>query len=360
MHRAFTARLRLLMPDSPPASKWQPLVYLACVLALPALDRPAANWRKAADQRALAERGGKERAGFSPGLLDVMNAHKPDDVFIGDSMVGSRIAADVWKEATGRTAELIWEPGATSARWYLYLKNYVLPASTQPKRIYIFFRDRFWSLPELNVEGNAWVAIERAMPDDDPVIRRVLGGPRMGSVNAIVHTLDAIYPTQFRREDAAKAFADATLGWAAKKNRVKRSEARTALNDEFSFENMRPGLRMESALDVLDQPVPFDSSPDKGFLPALIELIEKHHMPVTLVRVERRPKEDGSRPNNENLRAYLRDLRAYLDQHGVPFVDLSDDQEVTVEKYGEGDHIAKSERPWWTRRFAARMGLATK
>lgn len=348
------------MPDTSNASKWQPLVYLACVLVIPALDRAEITWRKAADQQALAARGGKERAEYSPALLDIINQHHPDDIFIGDSMVGSRIAPDVWKEATGRTADLVWEPGATSARWYLYLKNYVLPAATPPKQIFIFFRDRFWSLPELNVEGNAWVAIERAMPDDDPVIRRILGGPRMGTVNPVVHTLDAIYPIQYRREAVAKAFTDVTLGWAASRSRVKRNAARTALNDEFSFENMRPGLRMESALDALDLPVPFDPSPDKSFLPAVVDLIEKHHAPVTLVRVERRPRTDGTRTDNENLRAYLRELSAYLEKHRVPLIDLSGDSEVTVEKYGEGDHIAKDWRPWWTKRFAARMGLVPK
>lgn len=349
------------MPETSHAFRWQPLAYLACVLALPALDRPGMTWRKAADAQALKERSGAARAPFSPGIRDAISLQKPDDVFIGDSMVGSRIAADVWEEATGgRKACLAWEPGATSARWYLYLKNQVLAADAKPRQIYIFFRDRFWSLPELNVEGNAWVAIERTMPDDDPVIRRVLGGPRMGSVNHMVRALDAIYPLQYRREDVEKAFTDATLGWAARKTRVKRSAARTALNEEFSFENMRPGLNLESALDALDLPVPFDPSPDKGFLPAVIDLIRQHQAPITLVRVERRPDSDGNRPDNENLRNYLRELAAYLAASGAGFIDLSDDREVTIEKYGEGDHIAKEWRPWWTRRFAARMGHTAK
>ncbi len=342
-------------------SKWQPLVYLACVILLPALDRAQITRRKAADAQALSARSGTGRAAFSSAPRDAINQNRPDDVFIGDSMVASRITTAAWTEATGgRKAEIVWEPGATSARWYLYLKNHVLAADAKPKQIYLFFRDRFWSLPELTVEGSAWAAIERAMPDDDPVIRRVLGGPRMGDATRLTHTLESLYPLQYRREAVEKAFTDATLGWAAAQHRVKRSAARTALNDVFSFENMRPGLHMESALDSLDLPVPFDPSPDAGFLPAVVDLIAQHHAPVTFVRVERRPRADSSRPDNENLRAYIRELSTYLEKHGIPFIDLADDAGVTIEKYGEGDHIAKEWRTWWTGRFAARVGVAPR
>ena len=296
------------------------------------------------------------RAPFQTGPLTKLQAHQPDFVFIGDSMLPSRIAEGVLEqELGGKKVDLLWEPGSTSARWYLFFKNYLIPSGIKPQKVYFFFRDRFWSLPELNVDGDAWVSIEQVMPDDDELIYKILGKSRVAIPAFPQRISEALYPMQFRHKDASDAFNNTTIAWASARTRTPKSELRRALNDSFSWQNMRPGLAVESLLQLMDKPVPFNPSPQSGFLPEVLRLANENHISLSFVRVERHPLANGDRPETDDLKSYMSNLKAYIETSGAAFIDLSGDREVTADKYGEGDHIAASARSWWTKRFAERM-----
>src|SRR6185295_14643237 len=79
---------------------------------------------------------------FNSKPIEQLKSKQPDLVLIGDSMLDSRVDADLLGQKLGGPVALIWNGGAASAWWYLVLKNYVLAADVHPKVVCFFFRDR--------------------------------------------------------------------------------------------------------------------------------------------------------------------------------------------------------------------------
>jgi hypothetical protein len=72
--------------------------------------------------------------------------------------------------------------------------------------------------------------------------------------------------------------------------------------------------------------------------------------------VQRRPV--GGRPPEQPpaLRAYVADLRRYVEARGHLFHDDTGDPALTLDMYDDGDHVSRQARPRYTRNFYERLG----
>jgi hypothetical protein len=200
----------------------QTAAYLGAVLGVPAL------WRGSAEQAVGGEDGAGEelqrrpRKGWSLGHKKLrfdakpredLAAERPEFLFLGDSMAKAHIDPETVTRLTGRKGGVLFLPNSTSARWYLMLKNYVIPSGVKPRRLFVLFRNCLWHMPSFRVDGHHWDGLERAMEDtQDPVIKAILGLESRRGASPLSELLrDEVYPVQTHGDAMRRACWDRTL-----------------------------------------------------------------------------------------------------------------------------------------------------
>jgi len=293
---------------------------------------------------------------FDPAPIEQLRAADPEFLFIGDSMLDTRIDREVLRRETGRRIAVLAEHGSASARWWLVLKNHVVAAGIRPKVVFLFFRDRTLSWPEFRTEDQYRDDLEVAAHPEEPEMEFVLGTARRGPRAAIHRALDTIYPLRLRQGEALDRIEERALKWTPGFRRA-RGKVRDAIEDTFDIRRLRSNVGAELASDEGPQISEFDPDPANSFLPHMAALAREHGFRLHLVRVKRRPnRPDNIRYDKADLTAYIASLRAWCEAEGVGFTDFTADPAITLSMYADGDHVSESARPAWTRHFIQVMG----
>ena len=145
-------------------------------------------------------------------------------------------------------------------------------------------------------------------------------------------------------------------------------EFRSALKNRFTLDRLRGragarGAAMDLGLGMGDQQLmtadesfDFVSMNPRSFLPSFVDLSRENDLNLVLVRLRRRPTDEGNRPEEDpRLEGYLEDLRAWLNQESIPYFDFSDETDLTIDWYGEGDHIATTHTTRYTEMLYQRL-----
>jgi hypothetical protein len=186
------------------------------------------------------------------------------------------------------------------------------------------------------------------MHEDEPAIRAVLGKANAEEEGSGLERVMAwLYPLNSRRHVYQEAIGHMMFGIAAPGGHNAKKLERL-VNKTFDVAKMR-GEVMAEASDVSETVAkPFDPSPAKSFLPHMVETAAQAKIPLCFVRVKRHPEPDGRTPHPEELRVYMRELRAWLESRGCILIDDTDDPAFTPDMYlkAKDDHIG----PWAKKR----------
>jgi hypothetical protein len=346
----------------------QVLGFSAAVLGFPALLRTRGvvtaqageDGAEGNDEHTLKKQAkrsllGNSRQPFDSRPRRVLSGTKPDYLFFGDSMARAHIDADAATRVTGKPCSVFYLAHSTSARWYLMLKNYVIPSAVRPKKMIVLFRNCLWHMPSYRIDGTCWDDLERNMEDPaDPVIAQVIGlEPRRGASPAAQFLRDEAYPVQTHGEGMRQSLQAA----AAKLCGLDFEHAKALANARTSWEHFRGGITAEVNYDGLTELAPFSMDRSKTFLPHFIDLAKEAGIPLHFVRIRRRPLPDGRVPNPKGIDQYMAELKAEVVKQGCDFTDLNDDTELKLEMYAEGDHLDMKHSAWFTERLVKRLGL---
>jgi hypothetical protein len=301
------------------------------------------------------------KGAFDSQLLADFNAVGPDYVFIGNSMLQTRIDERVLEDALGaRCCYILWTGGAESAWMHQALKNIALGAAHRPKTVFIFFRDAFLTQPTYRATDRYWWKIEHLSHADEPELNRAMTLSRTWQ-EELEYRLGELYPVQRLRDKAT-----GTLSWLASEvvtpGRVRYGGSAGQKYDAlFDLDKMRSIEADDTAFQEQDlSEFDFDAQVGHSLLPSMIRLAKEAHVDLVFIRVQRRPTAVGPPPQRPELKAYTQKLRAYLAQSGVGFYDFTGDPELTLDHYLDGDHI----RPEWkaqsTQLFMRRLEAAFK
>lgn len=302
---------------------------------------------------ALIMRSGQRRVAFDPAPLRQLQEARPEYVFLGDSMLNSRIDGPyLSKLLDGRRVSVLAPGGSATARWYLALKNYVIPCGVRPRVVFVFFRDRYFSQPLLRTDGRYRREMEASMQADEPVVRRLLDrSPGVGP--GLSQFVERLYPVmELRatvREDLRKMAATSVSSKAEREALIEQTNA------SFGIQHLRPDLPSELTFAEEEQSGPFSSAPDASFLPHLLELAGRNRLRLCLVRVKRRPNEGNIRTQDPDLRGYVAALKSYVQGSGHYFYDETDDATLTLASYQDGDHLHEEARNSYTQHFRRRL-----
>jgi hypothetical protein len=294
----------------------------------------------------------RERRPFDADGVRRFRELQPAFVFIGDSMVPSRIDWQHLQRRLGEPVTFIQRHSTGSAYWYLGFKNHLVASGVQPKRVFIFFRDTQLTDPLFRLTGGYREVADEVARDDEPELDRVLRRRLAGEWAAVDAALDRLY-------GASEVWTRATTVLQALPARLvsdRPAAFQDAVNARFDLEFLRP----YAAADIGDADVSapeFSSAVDSSVLPDLLDLAARAGVPLAFVRVQRRPGPDGRPPaDSPALARYLADLGAYIEARGAKYHDFTGDPGVTLAMYGDGDHIAREHRQAWTDLFVARLG----
>lgn len=316
---------------------------------------------------------------FDDARRKVLAATRPDFVFIGNSMVFSRIDLAALATAEGGGSGMYLTGGGLfSAHWYLWFKNELIASGHRPCATFIFFREDELTNPyrEVNTpEERALLA--KASVDQEQELHQVLAlhQPFMDRVESLLY---AVYPIQLRRADvewtldtlallpALSGFSQtmwrkkfASSSWTrheeeafmASRGAFKR-EIRDVLFNSNGFRS-RPAVRTESVVSNGFRSI-FSEQVSGSLLPAMLRLARENGVRLIFVRVKPRPSLDGSHLRRSELeKRYFAELRAYLAINGGSLHDETGDERWLPEHYYDQWHIAPRFMSLYTERFLA-------
>ncbi len=316
---------------------------------------------------------------YNPANRKELAAKKPDFVFIGNSMLFSRIDPPALASTPGGGSGMnLTMGGVFSAHWYLWLKNDIIPSGHRPRATFLFFRDDELTTPYRSVstpEERALLA--KASVDDERELHEALAFHRP-FIDRLETFFYDLYPIQLKRNDLdwlldslallpalpdysgmlwRKKFGSPTV--TPEEENVlfeQRQTFKREIKDTlFSANGFRPRPAPRATTDTQAKPaLTFAEQLPHSLLPAMLRLAREHGLRLEFVLVKQRPNLDGSpliRPASEQR--YLADLRDYLAAHGAGLHDDNPDERWTPEHYYDQWHIAPRFKALYTQRFVA-------
>ena len=292
---------------------------------------------------------------FDPVPVENLRHGQPAWVFIGDSMMGTRIDPIQLGEISSTHDELVsflYHPATGPGWWYLAFKNHLVASGVKPRAVFVFFRDTNLTdtLFRLDSQYGFGFGLDAVAHEQEPELDALVAA-RKGGWRARLHTT----ATTLYQHDVTTGWLEPGVRRWFVNWRFPDPSARTrfdrSLNERFDLAN----LRADVAADFADANESADFARDlpTSVLPRMIDLAKQHGIQLCFVRVQRRPKGTVPPPQSPNLERYVRDLKAWLTANGALFHDDWGDPEQPESIYADGDHVR--DRRHYTANFRRRL-----
>ncbi|MEO7933965.1 MAG: hypothetical protein ABIT76_12490 [Chthoniobacterales bacterium] len=340
-------------------SFWQLVAFLILVpLGGLAMFRQFANKRNLASENVVSDKLAEQ-------IADLKNAH-PDYIVVGDSMLTTRMDPEPISQLSGRRFFFYARGGASSAAWYLYFKNVIVRSGVKPRAVIFIFRNQYLTWPRFRVDGLYQANLDRVRLGEDKLVTKLLlpDPPKpwdaiawtrrwLVEPNGLFYSKNASAQFHARLENLALDFT--AFG-------EKKDDRKAVMEKRFNLTSLRSDLAAElpaedSSVDNSEDGRPriFDPSPEKSFLPHIVDLADKNGTPLVFFRVKCRPGPNNITPQSEEMTAYIANLRKWMASRHCVFFDETNDASITLSMYQDGDHLSETAKPWWTNYFWQRM-----
>ena len=292
---------------------------------------------------AVAREPPRRARAFDPAPIEQLRYGDPEWVFIGDSMLGTRIDPQLLGEISGsgdRNVTFLFQAASGPAWWYLVVQE---PSRRQRRQA---ARDVLL-LPRHQPDRHD-------VPAAEPPRRRARRGRARAASRSSTRSSRRAQRGVWSRVDAAfnrlyevdtrvrvAAADDPALVCAA--GSIPDPAARLHFENVIE-EDFNQNFRRDLAADIgaAEDDADFARDLPTSVLPLIMDLSNAHQLPVCFVRVQRRPVGNRPPPQSPALRRYVADFRAWAESQGACFHDETGDPELTLDLYEDGDHFARS------------------
>ena len=285
--------------------------------------------------------------------MEEIGATQSDAVLLGDSMLNPAVDSEALGQRLGLKFYPIGLPGSASTLWYLITKNNIVDAQPRPKYLFIFFRDSMMTVPGYRVTGRYFQQIDEfARPQDGELIQRAYLD-QMNPLEKIAEGYLPLYGLRWRMREGLDTRMRYTL--PASMLGCEKPCMDNAMEVVFGSMNIDLVFLSEALAAADDyiysrQALDFENSIDNSFLPDLINLCEYNGIQLVLVRMRTlRFIRPGSEP--PALREYGGQLRAYLEAHGVLYLDYSDYAALNENYFADPVHMNPAGKKLFTEQF---------
>ena len=292
------------------------------------------------------------RKGFRTRPVEQLRQRNPAWVFIGDSMLGTRIEPQLLGEISGsgdRDVAVLLQAASGPAYWYLAFKNQLAGSGVTPRMTFFFFRDTNMTDTMFRLSNTLGDALDELAHDEEPELDAVVAARQRGGWSRVDAFLNRLYEV-----DVASAWIQPSVRrwyayWQYPDPEV-RLNFETLIEDDFN-----QNFRRDVATDISAAEINADFGRDlpSSVLPLIMAVSQQRRLPVCFVRVQRRP--EGNRPPEQPpaLVRYISDFRRWAESQGACFYDETGDPELTLDLYEDGDHFR--DRAAYTRIFRRRL-----
>lgn len=297
--------------------------------------------------------GPRAREPFDPFHRHHLARLRPEIVIIGDSMAGTRIDPALLSELSGKRVYALLQAASGPAFWYLALKNWVIPSGASPTYVFVFFRDTNLTDVMFRLDESYRAHLDRAAHDAEGELDAVVGARREAIRSRAIRAVEGAYGAHRTRIWMVPALGD-RVARVIEPGRRRRQAFVDEMNGRLDYRHMRPVAAADIDATV-DREADFDHFIDRSALPLMIRDARQAGITLFFVRVQRRP--DGGRPprQSEALVRYVARLREYVRSSGALWLDDTGDAAMTIDLYGDGDHISRDARPRYTGLFWNRV-----
>ena len=128
--------------------------------------------------------------------IEELRFGNPRWVFIGDSMLGTRIDPFHLGRISTRGDEAVgflYHAATGPAWWYLALKNQLIVSGVKPRMTFIFFRDTNLTDTMFRLEGQYGRALDEVAADSEPELDQLVAVHRKGGWYRVHRALDNVY-----------------------------------------------------------------------------------------------------------------------------------------------------------------------
>ena len=276
---------------------------------------------------------------FNAVPIESLRYGRPAWVFIGDSMMGTRIDPILLGETSSTHDEIVsflYNPATGPAWWYLAFKNHLIASGVTPRAVFVFFRDTNLTDTLFRLESLYGNALDEVAHDGEPELDAMVAARKRG-VWSRVHTAAVrAYETDVAAGYLAPGIRRWFVNWRfpdpSDRMRFDRS-----LNERFDLASLRGDVAAD--LSGPNEAADFARDLPTSVLPLMVDLARKHGVPLCFVRVQRRPRGTTPPEQSPNLLRYVSDLTAYFSANGVMFHDDWGDPELPESIYADGDHV---------------------
>lgn len=285
---------------------------------------------------------------FDQAVADQFDEANYDLVFLGNSLLDTRIDPLYLGELTDKSAVSLAIDGTAPGIWYLQLANVIGAVDDPPGQIFVFFHDDLITRP-IYFTGTEDQRLIESLSHLDSTSNYALPDPPESLGDRIKNAFVTIYPlakSGSQREHNKIASIGAGIAGLNEDELSKNSDS------FFSF------ARKRDQAAVIQQPKfhgTFDSMINNSFLPLLIEQAKASEIDLIIVRVAARPRDDGSPNEPATLENYSNDLAEYLAARNVRYVDMTTHLEeagLDGAMYYDGYHLKHRFREYYTEFFA--------
>jgi len=290
---------------------------------------------------------------LTSGIIEKINRERPEVILLGNSMLGEGVGDRQLSAAMQQKTVKIWSGGAASAWWYLVMKNIFPQSEHRPRYVGIFFRDSVLTAPKFRVTGKYKLVIDDFARRDENVLDRLA---YLDDPSLVKYYLKNYFPL-YRNKTDLQNNLDATIDELVGKI-TGVEDLRPHMNSCFAEEKMNKVLVDQSQLraDELNsskkEKIPFP--PARSFLPHIIK--ESRKLGVTLFFVRVKQIRDLSEGEPEEVKAYIKQLSAYLAEEKIPLLDFTHTPGFKKEFFRRGDHLNRQAgRSFFTGLLAERI-----
>lgn len=286
---------------------------------------------------------------FNDRLTHKMEAEQSDVVFIGNSMMESRIDENYIVHVTGLKPFLM-DAGKVQAgpsfvgSWYLWLKNLVAPARIKLKKVFIFFVDEQLTSTKFWVDSNDAKRIEAVLTLHEPVYDRLVRNKDTSVFSAIKDNIHRFY-ARSDVQDVFRQKLSSLLMRAISNGPVE--QTKNEINAYLKTVGRRQAFDVIHDADFHPRDVPtttteeFSVALKKSFLVPMVQVAKENNIPLCFFRIKRSPLQ--RRENDPKFQEYIRSLQAFFKENHVCYLDENTDSAITDDLYTapSDDHIAK-------------------
>lgn len=247
---------------------------------------------------------------------------------------------------------MLLQPGSGSAFWYLALKNWVIASGIRPQAVFVVFRDTNLTDVLFRLDEQFRWSVDRVAHDREDELNSIVAMRTNTPTERLAMATERIYEGNRAREWVEPAL----LAWPARvliPSRRHREEFVAGMNDRFGLEHQRPFEAADVQSD--EAGADFARFVDRSVLPLMLRDAQAAGLRLCFVRVQRRPVGGNPPRQSKAMRQYVRDLQLYVESHGGRFHDDTGDPELTIDMYGDGDHLASAARRRYTDIFFTRL-----